>query len=534
MSGLDVDPAAAQAGRHAALLLRTWRAISEESDLRRLLAIVCEAAAPTVPFDGLVLVGHIGAEGRPRAMHFAAPEAGTPPHRKSVLVLSRPAEAYEGSELTRQVRAGRAYLCPDLLARPRWLAHEQRMAEAGVRSYATMPLQVRGALVGAATFVRRRLHPFSPEEQATLEELARPLAVALDGALTADRLRLIGSSAGPGIQPRAMAATGASPDVPGPLPGPVGRSSGWLKVMAAVDEVAPTEVTVLVTGETGTGKEQVVDALHRRSRRAQGPLVAVHCGAIPESLIAAELFGHERGAFTGAGGRRKGRFEQAQGGTLFLDEVGELAPAVQVMLLRVLQERTVERLGGGEPVAVDVRVVAATNRDLLAEVHAGRFRSDLYYRLDVFPIHLGPLRERRSDIAPLAEHFIAKHGGGRAVEGIAPETMAALEAHDWPGNVRELENAIQRALVRWRGGPLRLAGELTRQAPAAAGVGAVGAGAADLRVKERRAIEAALAASRGKVSGAGGAAGRFGVPASTLESRIRRLGIDKYRFRSGR
>jgi transcriptional regulator with GAF, ATPase, and Fis domain len=526
MSRLEVDPAAAQVGRHAALFLRTWRAISEESDLRRVLAIVCEAAAPSVPFDGVVLVGgHINGEVRPRAMFFSPRlDEVARAARKPVLVLSRPGEAYEGSELTRQVRARRPYLCPDLLARPCWLAHEQRMAEVGVRSYATLPLQVRGLLVGAATFVRQQLHPFSPAEQATLEELARPLAVALDGSMTAERLQALGGTTGEATTPRAIPAPPG--ETPG-TPGPVGRSPGWRQVMAAVDEVAPTEVTVLVTGETGTGKEQVVAALHRRSRRARGPLVSVHCAAIPESLIAAELFGHEPGAFTGAGRRRKGRFEQAHGGTLFLDEVGELAPAVQVMLLRALQERTVERLGGGEPVAVDVRLVAATNRDLLAEVRAGRFRSDLYYRLEVFPIHVGPLRERRLDIAPLAEHFIAKHGDGRAVEGIERETLAALEAHHWPGNVRELENVIQRALIRWRGGPLRLAGELAPPPP-------VLAAAADLRLQERQAIEAALAASRGKVSGPAGAAVRFGIPASTLESRIRRLQIDKHRFRTRR
>jgi formate hydrogenlyase transcriptional activator len=254
----------------------------------------------------------------------------------------------------------------------------------------------------------------------------------------------------------------------------------------------------------------------------------VHCAAIPNTLLASELFGHERGAFTGASERRKGRFEKAHGGTLFLDEVGELPPDAQVMLLRVLQEREFERLGGGETVHVDVRVVAATNRDLGDEVRSGRFRDDLYYRLNVFPIHLPPLRERIEDIAPLAARLAAKHARrlNRTVERIDKTSLRLLEGYDWPGNVRELENVVERAIIVSRHGTLRI--ERGFLGNAAMNKSAVGQ---HLRNEERGAIESALRLSHGRISGPTGAATRLGLPASTLEFRIKRLGIDKFSFR---
>jgi len=249
---------------------------------------------------------------------------------------------------------------------------------------------------------------------------------------------------------------------------------------------------------------------------------------VPETLLASELFGHERGAFTGATGRRKGRFEQANGGTLFLDEVGDLSPEAQVMLLRVLQEREFERVGGNQTLRVDVSLVAATNRDLAEDVRAGSFRSDLYYRLNVFPIHMPPLRDRPEDIPLLVEHFAARYGTrfGRSIAGIDRRTMNLLASYDWPGNVRELENVVERAVITSRNGTLRVEREALL-----AGSSMVRDLDTQLKTQEREAIEAALSASRGRVSGPTGAAIRLGMPASTVEFRIKRLGIDKFRYR---
>jgi formate hydrogenlyase transcriptional activator len=294
-----------------------------------------------------------------------------------------------------------------------------------------------------------------------------------------------------------------------------------------VEQVAATDATVLVTGETGTGKELIARAIHRRSARARGPLVKVNCAAIPPTLLASELFGHERGAFSGAVERRKGRFEQAHGGTLFLDEIGELPQEMQVLLLRVLQEREFERLGGTQTLQVDVRLVAATNRDLAEDVRAGRFRSDLYYRLNVFPVHVPPLRQRAEDVPPLVAHFAEKYGErfGRRISRIDRTTMDVLQAHRWPGNVRELENTIERAVILSRNGTLSIDAGMLH------GAAAETVGEDPASSEERSAIEAALKDSRGKVSGETGAAKRVGVPASTLEFRIKKLGIDKLRYR---
>src|SRR5258705_1318055 len=224
----------------------------------------------------------------------------------------------------------------------------------------------------------------------------------------------------------------------------IGTSSALQKVLSLVSKVAPTDATVMVTGETGTGKEVVARAIHRRCRRSSRAFISVNCAAIPRDLIASELFGHEKGAFTGAFQRRLGRFEIAEGGTIFLDEVGELAPETQVALLRVLQEREFERVGGGQPIRADVRVIAATNRDLRAGLAVDTFRRDLFYRLHVFPIQIPPLRERREDIPTLVEYFISRYArrAGRDIKGIQSKSLELLKSYSWPGNIRELQNVI--------------------------------------------------------------------------------------------
>ena len=324
--------------------------------------------------------------------------------------------------------------------------------------------------------------------------------------------------------------------IPARLAGPAARTSGIVgesvalqAVLQQVELVADTDATVLITGESGTGKELVARAIHERSHRRKGPLVRVNCAAIPESLFESELFGYVRGAFTGALNDRPGRFEAAQGGTLMLDEIGEVPLAMQPKLLRVLQEKEFERVGETRPRKIDVRIVAATNRDLAAEVAAGRFRGDLFYRLNVFPIENAPLRDRREDIPMLAEHFI--QDSARRLRRQPPRlTEAALRqlmTRDWPGNIRELENVIERAIILARDGQLRFdpaAAAATPRPPSTSGALPLLSRAA-LEKHQRDAIVAALERSGGRVSGPGGAAELLGMKTSTLFSRMNVLGL---------
>ena len=312
----------------------------------------------------------------------------------------------------------------------------------------------------------------------------------------------------------------------------VGASDAIKRVLALLCKVAPTDSTVLITGETGTGKELAARAIRKRSRRERKAFVAVNCAAIPLSLIASELFGHEKGAFTGATQRRLGRFELADGGTIFLDEVGDLPAETQIALLRVLQERELERVGGAQPVAIDVRVIAATNRDLEAAVEAGSFRSDLFYRLNVFPIRMPSLRERVEDIPLLVAYLAQRYAGkmGKKISAIDKRTLEQFQTYHWPGNVRELQNVVERAVILCDGETLVVDESwLVRDSPASA---PGGIGLASLADREKEMIENALTQSRGQVSGPLGAAARLGIPRSTLESRIKSLNIDKHRFRS--
>ena len=302
----------------------------------------------------------------------------------------------------------------------------------------------------------------------------------------------------------------------------VGSAASLRQVLAQVAKVAPTDSTVLILGETGTGKELIARAIHKRSRRASRAFIRVNCAAIPTSLIASELFGHEKGAFTGALQRRLGRFEAADGGTILLDEVGDLPAEAQVALLRVLQEREIERVGSSHPIAVDVRVIVATNQDLEAAVARGAFRADLFYRLNVFPIAVPPLRERVDDVPVLVEYLVERFAkrAGKKITRIEQRTMALLQAYAWPGNVRELQNVIERAVVLCEGETFSIDDSwLKAKGPPAGGE------------QERATIEAALAATNGRVAGPKGAAVKLGMPRQTLDSKIRALRIDKLKFR---
>jgi formate hydrogenlyase transcriptional activator len=313
----------------------------------------------------------------------------------------------------------------------------------------------------------------------------------------------------------------------------VGSSPSLRKVLKAVDKVAATDCTVLILGETGTGKELIARAIHKRSRRSTRAFVRVNCAAIPQALIASELFGHEKGAFTGAVERRIGRFETADGGTLLLDEIGDLPPETQIALLRVLQEREIERVGNVKPIPIDVRVLAATNKDLETAVADGTFRQDLYYRLNVFPVSVPPLRERTDDIPLLVEYLIERYAktAGKKITNIERSTLELFKAYDWPGNVRELQNVIERAVIlcetatfsveeSWFGRDGKSRGN--QRAPLAS----------TLTRNEREIIEKALTESAGQVGGTNGAAARLGIPRQTLESKIKLLGINKFRYKN--
>jgi formate hydrogenlyase transcriptional activator len=315
----------------------------------------------------------------------------------------------------------------------------------------------------------------------------------------------------------------------------VGTSPALKSVLSRISKVAPTDSTVLITGETGTGKELVARAIHRRSNRASRAFVSVNCAAIPRDLIASELFGHEKGSFTGANQQRLGRFELANGGTIFLDEVGELPVETQIALLRVLQEHEFERVGGTRPIRADVRVIAATNRDLQAAISAGSFRSDLFYRLHVFPIEIPSLQERREDIPLLVEYFIDRYArkAGKNIKRVSKKTLELLQSYPWPGNIRELQNVIERSVIlceteifsideNWLPQPPPLTRESKQQVKLPT----------RLLVQEKDMIEAALKDTHGRVSGPTGAAVKLGIPRSTLESKIRSLKIDKNRYKT--
>ena len=315
----------------------------------------------------------------------------------------------------------------------------------------------------------------------------------------------------------------------------VGSSPALKTVLSSIVKVAPTDSTVLITGETGTGKELIARAIHKRSRRAGQAFISVNCASTPTSLIASELFGHEKGAFTGALQQRQGRFELARSGTIFLDEIGELPAETQISLLRVLQERQFERVGGNRVVPTDVRVITATNRDLSAAIAAGTFRADLFYRLNVFPIRMPPLRERKEDIPMLVEYFVKRYAEkmGKQIRKIDKQTLELCQAYHWPGNIRELQNIIERSVILCSGHTFRVdAAWLSSQEPARLELSCPLS--ETLHDQEKHLIEAALTESEGKVAGPEGAAAKLGIPRSTLDSKIKHLKIMKHKFRSAK
>jgi formate hydrogenlyase transcriptional activator len=510
-------------------LLAVAEAASSRLDLSSVLDEVAEALRGLVPLDAIGVITREGHRLRPLAGYSRLDprrdDESPGDYLRRLAPPSAPAEGPPDDLLAELEHGGRTVVVDDVREDPR-LRESPAVWRGGGRCLVLARLTVRDRFVGGIAFVRGSHKPFSPEEVGILEDVSRPVAPAVANARAFEEIR--------GLRARLEEenlALKEEIDLSVAAGGMIGASGGLQAVLDRVQRVAATDSTVLVTGETGTGKELVARAIHRASPRAARAMIKVACASFAEGLVASELFGHEKGAFTGALERRRGRFELADGGTIFLDEVGELPPAVQVTLLRVLQEGEFERVGGSQTIRTDARVVAATNRNLEELVREGRFRSDLYFRLNVFPIHVPSLRERAQDVPVIADYYAHRYGRkiGKSIRGISPEGLQALEAYAWPGNVRELQNVVERAVILARG-PLLEVGDLEIPSRAASGrrAGAPGDGGPD---SERRRIENALAASHGRVAGLEGAAAALGVPPSTLESRIRRLGIDKLAFR---
>jgi formate hydrogenlyase transcriptional activator len=405
------------------------------------------------------------------------------------------------------------------------LSHSTRGLQSGV----AVPMTTEDCRLGALFFAWKRSRPLSDEEKRFLGFVADRVAIAIGDMLDTEPRNDHGSN----NNLKKKVALSERIDSNFVFDEIVGSSDALHRVLDNVIRVAPTDATVLITGESGTGKELVASAIHKRSRRSGRPFIRVNCAAIPPSLIASELFGYERGAFTGAVQRHLGRFEMANGGTIFLDEVGDIPAETQIALLRVLQEREIERVGGTQPIPVDVRVLAATNRDLKSAVEAGNFRRDLYYRLNVFPVEIPSLRERLNDIPLLATHFIARCAStaGKEIRNIERQTLRWLQEHDWPGNIRELQNIVERAVILCDGDTLSI-DKAWLQSETAETSDAPFVLPESLLNQEREVIETALEESKGRISGPLGAASRLGIPRTTLESRIRSLRINKHRFKS--
>lgn len=429
----------------------------------------------------------------------------------------------------------KSYESDDLKARTQFPG-DAALRDAGARRYVAAPMFVRGRIIGAMIFGMVDPHPALTTDIWLYENIALQVALAIDNARQYEQLhRLSERLSEQNVYLREEIESQHN------FEEIVGTSTPMRRVFDAIARVGATEATVLILGETGVGKELVARAIHARSSRSDQPLVKINCAAIPEGLVESELFGHERGAFTSATSRRIGRFELAGDGTLFLDEIGELPLAVQAKLLRVLQDGELERVGGTQTIRTNVRIIAATNRNLLRAIELGTFRSDLYYRLNVFPIEVPSLAERREDIPMLVERFVQQYNRrtGRNVASVDAESLEYLCRRDWPGNVRELQHVIERSMILCDGPVLRVervaavAGPRTATKPASTpaasmpGAPSPAPSVATLRDMEREHIERALKETAGVIEGPRGAAALLGIKASTLRFRMKRLGAKR-------
>ena len=474
-------------------------------------------------------------EGETRSLHLVA-SAGFSEH--SAADLTRVDGAFHRfvvgeRKVGRVAHSGEPLLLPGLHGDEEWIADREWFQREGIRTFAAQPLVFRGEILGVLAIFDRDV--LGGEDFDWLRIFADHAAVSIVNANAFEEIAFLKERLEEenSYLREEVSAVGGAGDL-------VGDSPALRKVLQQIDLVAPTDATVLITGETGTGKELVARAIHERSPRRDRAMIKVNCGAVPEALFESEFFGHARGAFTGALRDKAGRFELADRGTLFLDEIGEVPLPMQAKLLRVLQEQEIERVGDPRPRKIDVRIVAATNRDLRVEVEAGRFRQDLYYRLSVFPIENPPLRERREDIPPLAEHFVRTTAQrlGRKPPKLTPAAAHQLAIRDWPGNVRELQNAIERAVILSRGAPLVFdlppvaatlpASDPTRREPSTIFT------SSELKQRDRDNLAAALTQTGGKIFGPQGAAALLGLKPTTLASRMKTLGLERATFRPKR
>ena len=520
----------------AQLILEVAKAASSHLELAEVLESLIVALKPTSRFDAIAVFVIEGEYVRLHSLHVE--RVGRRPGESVESVIARVAstvnpapkpvlkQPLSGHHVSEVASSRKPYVSTDLEFQKRF-PEDERLFQFGVRSYISLPLLKRGEMLGAVDFVSFEKRNFDRGEVQLLQDVSEIVSIAVSNALAFEEINALKEQLQ--AENRLLQDEIVQRSIFEEI---VGSSQSLRNVLAAIDRVAPTDSTVLITGQTGTGKELIAHAIHRRSPRSGRALVKVNCAALPSELIASELFGHEKGAFTGALQQRIGRFEAANGGTIFLDEIGELTPEMQIALLRVLQEKEFERVGGNRTIQADVRVIAATNRDLQRHVAEGRFRSDLYYRLNVFPIHAPSLKERIDDIPILVDYFISRFATrmGKRIHQIDRRTLETFERYSWPGNIRELQNVIERGVILADGEVFRLEpGTLPRdsqnssEAPASE--------SSNTREQQKAQIEAVLKETRGRIAGPDGAAARLGIPASTLESRIKTLKVNKHLFR---
>ena len=520
----------------AQLILEVAKAASSHLELAEVLESLIVALKPTSRFDAIAVFVIEGEYVRLHSLHVE--RVGRRPGESVESVIARVAstvnlapkpvlkQPLSGHHVSEVASSRKPYVSTDLEFQKRF-PEDERLFQFGVRSYISLPLLKRGEMLGAVDFISFEKRNFDRGEVQLLQDVSEIVSIAVSNALAFEEINALKEQLQ--AENRLLQDEIVQRSIFEEI---VGSSQSLRNVLAAIDRVAPTDSTVLITGQTGTGKELIAHAIHRRSPRSGRALVKVNCAALPSELIASELFGHEKGAFTGALQQRIGRFEAANGGTIFLDEIGELTPEMQIALLRVLQEKEFERVGGNRTIQADVRVIAATNRDLQRHVAEGRFRTDLYYRLNVFPIHAPSLKERIDDIPILVDYFISRFATrmGKRIHQIDRRTLETFERYSWPGNIRELQNVIERGVILADGEVFRLEpGTLPRdsqnssEAPASE--------SSNTREQQKAQIEAVLKETRGRIAGPDGAAARLGIPASTLESRIKTLKINKHLFR---
>jgi formate hydrogenlyase transcriptional activator len=519
----------------AHLILEVAKAASAHLELPEVLGSLISALRPRIHFDAIAVLVTEGEYVRLHSLHLEGMERRPGEPVESVIARAASRRNVRLSEhstkslirhhpISEIAVSHRPYVCTDLEVQKSF-PEEEKLLEYGIRSYVCLPLLKHGNLIGAVDFVSFEKKQFEDEDVQLLQDVSEIVSIAVSNALAYEEIKTLKEQLQ--AENRLLQDEIVQRSIYEEI---VGSSPSLQKLLTAIDRVAPTDSTVLITGETGTGKELVAHAIHRRSVRSNRALVKVNCASLPAELIASELFGHEKGAFTGALQQRIGRFEAANGGTIFLDEIGELTQEMQIALLRVLQEKEFERVGGNRTIHTDVRVIAATNRELERSVADGRFRMDLYYRLNVFPVYVPSLRERTDDIPILVDYFVSRFARrmGKTIRKIEKASLDRLQRYSWPGNIRELQNVIERGVILADSEVFRLEPGALPQ------IVFDGNGDSDSRSSrehQKAQIEAILKETRGRISGADGAAARLGIPASTLESRIRALKINKHLFR---